>query len=254
MKKALTIALFLCAVAVSAQTLVAPTCHNHGLKGPVHIVQTSWFYDTGDGYAIGNTGVEIYDTSGRLLHALEMSQDGEDDNVHYTYDGLGRLSTETHTLGEPYTDAYHYGTDGRMVFIVRKFGEDYSQYDDTMRVRRYDSQGRPVELMENGRPCLYRYWPNGEIRQVSEQKPNYNIYYNEYGQLDSVISQAGLLYYRFNSDGLMVSEDNHTGTFHFHSEFTDYIIDSHGNWINRSVNSNDGTKSFVRRTIIYYKQ
>ena len=254
MKKALLTTILLCVtLTVAAQTMVVQTRHNHGLKGPVHIVQTAWFYDTGDGYAIGVTEVEVFDTAGRLLHTLEMSQDGLDDNTHYTYDGLGRLLTETYSTHEPYTDTYHYNIDGRMAFIVRKFVEAYSQYDDTMTVEKYDSQGRPVELKTNGRLQYYQYWPNGEIKHKSEPDTKYNAYYNECGQLDSVIAIAGRFYNRYNEKDDLVSEDNYTSTAHFHSDYTYDFIDKHGNWTERTVKSEGDVNSFSRRTIIYYE-
>lgn len=255
MKKALlTTMLLFAAIMAAGQTLVTPTCRNHGLKGKVHIVQYAWLYDTGDGYAIGNTKTQVYDTAGRLVYELEMSPDGLDDDLYYTYDSLGRLATETTTKHEPFTDTYHYGPDGRLLTIERRHSsEPFTEFDNTMTVQRYDTKGRPTELKTYGQPRLYSYWPNGEIRHVSEPDIKYNAYYNEQGLLDSINAISSRHYYHYNESGDLISEDTHTSTAHFHTEYTYDFFDSHGNWTDRTMDSNDGTNSFDRRTIIYYE-
>ena len=260
MKAAMVTAL-LCAITVlaSAQVMVTPTCRNHGLKGPVHIVQSSWMYDTGDGYAIGITSVEVYDTAGRLVHELEMSPDGQDDDIiHYAYDSHGRLVSESVPKQQPFVDTYHYGNDGRLVSIERKHDhEPFTEYDETLTVLKYDDQGRPAQVKwMKGSTTLYSYWPNGEIKQRSEPTSRYNAYYNERGLQDSITGSFGRSYYHYNNDGDLTAEDNHTYTDHFHSEYTNDFVDSYGNWTDRtikeSVNGSEGSTSFCRRTIIYY--
>lgn len=255
MKKALLTTILLCTVALTAaaQTIVVPTCRNHGLKGPVHIVQSAYYYETDDGYVIGGSIVEVFDPAGRLQYKLDMSQDGHDEDVYYTYDAMGRLVSETYPAGEPYTDTYHYASDGRLVSIVRKFVEDFSDYGDTMTVLRYDRQGRPAEVRTNGQIEYYQYWPNGEIKQKGNSASGFYVYYNVNGQQDSTIDLDYKYCMYYNQNGDLVADDLNTGTVHFRDEYVYDYIDEHGNWLTRTIIASDGVKAFSRRKIIYYE-
>ena len=265
MKKALLTTILLCAVTTAASAqyqLWEVTRESDGLNGPVHIVQYAWYCDnTGDGYGIDNTSTQIYDTAGRLVYKLEMSSDGLDDDIYYTYDSQGRITSLTLTKREPCVITYHHAANGRLESIDKNYIGD-SEYDGSLKVLKYDSQGRSVLVeWDSVNAGTYLYYPNGRLKQVTVFYRNellYHQYYNEHGQIDSTITYAQIskcYYYRYNDkNNLIAREIINNGHKQFAEDYTYDFIDDYGNWTERTIHRhNSDMKIFERRTIIYYE-
>lgn len=255
MKKALLTTILLCAVAVTAtaqRELSVPTAA--GIKGPVHVVQATRWYDYEGQDVWPLTWSDAYGRDGLLMYEIYSTEWGDVEKTYYWKDKQGRL-TDLIYYGTGKGYHYIYSDDGRLLFIIND-AHDKGDKDDTLLVTKYDGQGRTLELSSNDKTKYrYTYYPDGQLFSA-EQVDAWTRYYNRQGLEDSTRQYYGFERHVYNEHGDEIEQiiiNNATGDtvtvrYNYGAD-----RDRYGNWLSMDF-ERDGIHYYVRRHIIYYEE
>lgn len=249
MRKTLLTAILLCAVAMTAtaqQELFVPTAASEGLRGPVHIVQTSRWYYYGDEDVLPYTSTDVYSREGLKIYNTYVSEWPYCETVFYGWDKEGRL-TNIHYEGTEFGCHYIYSDDGRLLYMCNSDFDSIYRNDTTLRVTAYDEQGRTLEISDKEKP-LYRYTYRSDGSLLSAERLGcWTVYYNPRGQVDSISGDHKVVYNKYGDEEQRIYAHHGTEHFNYGSD-----RDKYGNWLSMDF-ERDSIHYYVRRQIIYYE-
>ena len=269
MKKLFLLGAMVCALGMMTaeaqrQTiLVAPSLESENLKGPVRVVQTATVDIESNEEVFPWTKTMAFKKSGRLYYSAEKDPHFLIWEKFYSTNTNNQL---THICQPPLgVYEYHYN-DGRLQYVSFLYSEHPEEGMDTLWVTEYNVDGLPsiIRCSKFDR-YDFDYYPNGVLKKETQWRgldlgaPSEIYFYNEHGQLDSIIWGWRCTTYSRDERGDVLKQA--FGTIHgtnFDNELsvTTYRYlqyDNHGNWLLREITNSDGSIWREQRQIIYYE-
>ena len=185
-----------------------------------------------------------YDPNGDLLQPITTDAQGHQNNITYTYDKLGRLSsisdgTHRYTYdanGNPvsmqvlnqgtavYEADFSYDGGNRQTQLTDRVGTGLTTLDAYTTT--YDQQGNPTQIVTNGTQATYVYNAAGELLTVEDQTGTAvaSYTYDANHNRTSETTSTGTTTYAYDSaDTELVSATDPSG------KITSYTYDANGN-------------------------